>query len=91
MLGLKKSKPKKPARANYHVVVNNGNSPGAAIADLRDLGAIAARELIDNKEREVLIRVTALFEQGQFGAQRRDGTPAAKSRAAERIERSKGK
>ena len=63
-----------PARKpRYGVLVNGGNDGTDQVYGLEDIVEIAAARLMDNKERQVSLTITALTEQGPFAAQRVDG------------------
>ncbi len=70
----KKTAPRKPAPvAQYEVTCNGGNAPGGTVVNLKELGAIAKRQLVDEKAGQVTLTVKPLLQPGQYGAERVDG------------------
>lgn len=68
-----KKRAKKPAKPLYDVIVDGGNLPGDTLSTFDDLGAVAERCLVDQRMREVTLKVRAKMVQGELGAERADG------------------
>jgi hypothetical protein len=70
---MKSAKAKAAAKPKYNVIVNGGSRFDDSIADLTELADIANTVLVENKARDVTMRIDPLFEKGEFAAQRCDG------------------
>lgn len=72
----KKAKARKigPAKKpRYSVLINGGNDGTDQVFGAAGIVDIISKHLIDNKERQVSLTITALTEPGEFAAQRVDG------------------
>ena len=77
----KKDAPKAAPKPLYTVLVDGGNSPGDAVVELSDLGRAAHRQLVENSAGQVTLLVKPIIDQGEYGAERRDGVGVKKEPA----------